>query len=156
MPTASLRTATLAEIADLEALQRRASLVWADTRDQLQAHPDAIEIPPEQVRQSCVRVAVDEDDALLGFSVVLPPAEPDDPAQLDGLFVEPDHMRGGIGRLLVDDAEHRARAAGWPCLAVVANPNALGFYERLGFTAGDLVATRFGPAVPMMLTIGPI
>ena len=52
--------------------------------------------------------------------------------ELDDLFVEPDSMGLGIGRLLVDDVASRAADAGADHVAVIANPNALGFYERSG------------------------
>ncbi len=70
--------------------------------------------------------------------------------ELDGLFVEPDLMRGGIGRLLVEDAVTRARAgAGVSRLEVTANPRALGFYERVGFVRVGEVPTQFGPGIRM-------
>ena len=45
-----------------------------------------------------MRVAVARDDSPIGFSVVIP----GDGAthELDGLFVEPGHMHGGVGRRL--------------------------------------------------------
>src|SRR5207249_421198 len=41
-------------------------------------------------------------DKLVGFSIVLPSGP--GRAELDGLFVEPDFMRRGIGRALLEDA----------------------------------------------------
>ena len=68
--------------------------------------------------------------------------------ELDGLFVEPDHLRCGIGRALVEDAVARAAALGGRCLEVTAGP-AQGFYERTGFYVIGNAQTRFGPAVRM-------
>src|SRR4051794_1393703 len=94
-----IRSARIEEAADLEALQRRASDVWAEYREQLAAHPEAIEVPIDAIHDGRVRVAVDASDRPLGFSVVLAPAA--GACELDGLFVEPQRMGSGVGRRLV-------------------------------------------------------
>jgi ribosomal protein S18 acetylase RimI-like enzyme len=59
----------------------------------------------------------------------------------------------GVGRLLVDDVASRAAAAGASWVDVIANPNALGFYERVGFTVTGETSTRFGRGVRMSLDL---
>jgi GNAT superfamily N-acetyltransferase len=142
----TLRDATAADRAALEALQRRSSDVWQQYREQLAANPDAIALPQAFIDNGWVRVAVADDDAPVGFSVVIPT----DGAvhELDGLFVEPALMRHGVGRALVEDAAARATNDSAACLEVIAGP-AQGFYERLDFTVIDHARTRFGPAVRM-------
>src|SRR5580704_9972155 len=54
-----LRTARADERLLVEGLQRRASLVWAEYRDAILAHPDAIELPPDQIEEGRVCVAED-------------------------------------------------------------------------------------------------
>jgi GNAT superfamily N-acetyltransferase len=130
----------------LEALQRRSSDVWEQYREQLAAHPDAIEVPAHLIENGWTRVAVTGSDAPVGFSVVIPGA--DGAHELDGLFVEPDHMRRGIGSLLVEDACERARKAGATRLEVTAGPAQV-FYEKLGFRVVGTVETRFARAVRM-------
>ena len=73
--------------------------------------------------------------------------------ELDDLFVEPDRMRGGIGRMLVHDLATRAAEAGASHVDVIANPNALGFYVRLGFAVTGQATTRFGDAFRMTLDL---
>jgi GNAT superfamily N-acetyltransferase len=68
--------------------------------------------------------------------------------ELDGLFVEPNHMRCGAGRALVEDAATRAAREGARSLQVTAGP-AQGFYARVGFQLVGTTQTRFGPAVRM-------
>jgi len=89
--------------------------------------------------------------ALAGFSVLLEPAAGG--CELDGLFVEPDRMRRGIGRLLIDDAVRIARSRGAQRIDVVANQQALAFYERMGFEYVGEAQTRFGPAPRMSLSL---
>lgn len=146
-----IRNATVAEAAGLEALQRRSSDVWEEYREQLATHSDAIELPQTFIDNGWVRVAAGDDDVPLGFSVVIP--TDDAVHELDGLFVEPDRLRSGIGRALVEDAVARASALGCRCLEVTAGP-AQGFYERTGFRVISEAQTRFGPAVRMRREIG--
>ena len=142
--TMRIRDARSTEAPALEALQRRSSDVWEDYREQLAAHPDAIEVPQSFIDNGWTRVAVAGDDTPTGFSVVIPG---DGPAhELDGLFVEPAHMHSGIGRALVEDAAERASREGATCLEVTAGP-AEGFYEKVGFRQIGAAQTRFGPAV---------
>ena len=141
-----IRDATAAERPGLEALQRRSSDVWEAYRGQLAANPDAIALPQSFIDNGWVRVAVGGDETPVGFSVVIP----GDGAvhELDGLFVEPDHMDSGIGRALVEDAAMRASEKAAACLEVTAGP-AQRFYENVGFTVIGDAQTRFGPAVRM-------
>ena len=136
----------------LEDLQRRASLVYDDYRQQLLDNPDVIELPRAQLADGHVRV-VEADGRPLGFAAVLPR---DGWFELDGLFVAPDHWRRGIGRALIGDACHRLAAQGGWRLETVANPRAEGFYERLGFRAVGMAETLFGPARRMVLEIQAI
>ena len=52
-----IRLARPEERDELEALQRRASLALGDYREQLEANPDAIELPLEQIERGEVTVA---------------------------------------------------------------------------------------------------
>lgn len=144
-----IRDALPTEAAALEALHRRSSDVWEEYRVQLAANPDAIEPPDQAIAEGRVRVAVDASRRLLGFSVVKPVE--DGRCELDDLFVEPESMGVGVGRLLVDDVAARAAAAGAASVDVIANPNALGFYERVGFESTGDASTRFGRGVRMSL-----
>ena len=136
----TLRLAQTSEHAELEELQRRASLEPPEYRDQLLAHPDAIHLPPAQIANGQVIVA-QIDDHIVGFVAVVGGA-------LDGLFVEPDLWRQGIGGDLVDAATHQARRKGL-ALKVIASPRARRFYESCRFSVEGEEQTRFGPALRM-------
>ena len=141
-----IRHATAEEAPTLEALQRRSSDVWEAYREQLAANPDAIELPQTFIDNGWVRVAVDDGETPIGFSVVVPKDRLVD--ELDGLFVEPAHMLCGVGRALVEDAAARASDEGAEYLEVTAGP-AEKFYENVGFYLVGSAQTRFGPAVRM-------
>jgi GNAT superfamily N-acetyltransferase len=139
-----IRDATATDGPMLEDLQRRASYVWEEYREQLAARPDVIALPAEYIANGWVRVAVDDEQVPIGFSVFIP--ERDGMHELDGLFVEPARMFGGIGRALVEDGLARAAKGGATSVEVTAGP-AQGFYEKVGFHLVGSTETLFGPAV---------
>jgi GNAT superfamily N-acetyltransferase len=145
----SIRYAVVAERASLEALQFRASVHATRYAEQLRAHPEVVAIPVQQIEDGVVRVA-ERHGCIAGFAILLPPMG--GTCELDAIFVEPDQMGTGVGRRLIDDAVVIARRWGARRIDVVANPDACGFYERLGFTGNDEVATRFGPGRRVRLT----
>jgi GNAT superfamily N-acetyltransferase len=135
-----IRLARPEEREQLEALQWRASLANEADRPHLEAHPDAIDLPAAQIANGQVWVA-DLDGNIAGFAALLD-------GELDGLFVEPELWRCGVGAALVETATHEARRNGL-ALSVIANPAARGFYERCGFSLEGEAQTRFGPALRM-------
>ncbi len=139
-----IRPAQPHERVELEALQWRASLATARHREDLLANPDAIDLPLEQIERGDVFVA-DLDGRVAGFGVL---RADEGVAELDGLFVEPNCWRQGVGSALVAEAAHRARRIGLT-LAVIAGLDARGFYERCGFSLEGDAETRFGPALRM-------
>lgn len=139
-----IRLARTDERDTLEDLQRRASLALEEYREQLEANPDAVHLPAEQLALGQVQVAV-AGGRVAGFAAVIISERA---AQLDGLFVEPELWGRGIGRALVDHAAHQARRNGLT-LSVTANPTAKTFYEKCGFTVEGETETRFGPALQM-------
>jgi GNAT superfamily N-acetyltransferase len=128
----------------LEALQWRASLANDEDRPHLEAQPDAIDLPQERVERGDVFVA-ESDGRVSGFAAIL---VEHGHVELDGLFVEPDQWRQGIGAALVEAAVHEARRRGL-ALMVIASRQARGFYERCGFAVEGEAQTRFGPALRM-------
>jgi GNAT superfamily N-acetyltransferase len=69
------------------------------------------------------------DGAVAGFYGFEP--EPDG-IGLDYMFVEPRLIGRGVGRALWDHAVAQARRLGYPALIVVSDPNAEGFYAKMG------------------------
>ena len=131
-------------------LQRRASLVWEEYREDLLAHSEAIDIPLAQFRKRRVRIAHIAGERI-GFSAVLPRGT--DFCELDGLFVEPAFWRRGVGRALIEDARRIALRHVTRAMEVTANPRAKAFYLKLGFVACGVVQTQFGPATRLACTL---
>src|SRR5436190_16378999 len=92
----TLRLARPEEHEALEELQRRASLANENDRPHLEAHPDAIHLPPAQIANGQVMVA-ELGGRVAGFAAVVG-------GELAGLFVHPDLWRHGVGAALVEEA----------------------------------------------------
>jgi len=149
---AAIRFATPEEREALGDLHRRSSMVWEEDRANLEAHPEVFGVPAEAIAEQRVRVAVGEEGEVLGFSGVADAGE--GVCELEGLFVEPAIMRAGVGTALVEDVATRHAAAGLREIVLTTGPRTFGFYESLGFTVGEPVATRFGPAARLRRRLG--
>jgi steroid delta-isomerase-like uncharacterized protein len=148
-PGVLVRTAAAGDLAALRAVFRRASLDNAGDREVLLAHPEVLVWSGEAIAGGRVRVAV-EDGALVGFATTVPVAGG---LELEDLFVEPDRMRRGLGRRLVEDVLEIARADGVEHVWVTANPHAMAFYTAVGFVPDGTAPTRFGPAPRLRLDV---
>jgi N-acetylglutamate synthase-like GNAT family acetyltransferase len=148
-----IRNAIASEKALLEGLQLRASLTNEGDREALLAHPDAIELPVEQIAAQDVFV-LEIGGLVAGFAALL--TRPDGDTELDGLFVDPDLRRRGAGRTLVEYSAQIARDRGSQALWVIGNPHAEGFYLSCGFSVIGQFETRFGPGIQMRKPLLPV
>jgi GNAT superfamily N-acetyltransferase len=100
--------------------------------------PAALGVAPEHIAAGDVWIATGADGQIAGVAAL---ASGDAPGTLDlnKLFIEPCHIRGGGGRALLAHAVAEARRRGAERLTILADPNAAGFYERNG-------AVRIGAA----------
>ncbi len=146
----TIRRAIPAERRTLEALQLRASLGNEGDRDALLRHPDAIDLPQEQIVAGGVFV-LEQDGAIVGFSAIMPRDDGD--TELDALFVEPSIQRQGIGRKLIEHCAEMARSTGSSALHVVGNTHAKQFYLACGFSIVGTFETRFGLGLLMRKTL---
>ncbi len=78
-----------------------------------------------------IEVVVGEADVPLGFCGRKP-------ARIEGLYVDPDWQRGGLGSQLLARAEAALLTAGATEITVDASRAALAFYERNGFESDHL------------------
>lgn len=77
--------------------------------------------------------------------------------ELDALFVEPEYIGTGIGRLLIEHAKNQATLDGGRTLVFQSDPNAKEFYKAVGATlTGEQESScfpgRFLPTFSISLT----
>ncbi|MCA1572544.1 MAG: GNAT family N-acetyltransferase [Chloroflexi bacterium] len=146
-----IRDATLDDLPDLRAVFRRASMSNEDDRPLFVEHPEFLELSDAAIREGRMRVAV-VDGEVVGFATTL--VGPD-AVELEDLFVDPDRMRHGIGRALIDDVRATTTAAGRSRVEVDGNRHALLFYSAVGFIEDGTVRLKHGVAIRMHLDVDP-
>jgi len=75
-----------------------------------------------------------------------------DPAKIRAMYVDPDHARRGIGRLIMNLCENAARAAGFAHVELMATLAGATLYRACGYSEIEPVAakTREGVIVPLI------
>lgn len=128
-PDVRLRPGKPGDAPALSALALRSKGYWGYDQDFLEACRSELAITPSEVVALRVTVATDATDRPLGFSTL--EGEPPD-GEVGKLFVEPDRIGSGLGRLLWSDVASRAAALGFRSLRIEADPGAAPFYEAMG------------------------
>ncbi|MTE22256.1 GNAT family N-acetyltransferase [Streptomyces sp. TRM43335] len=124
----SVRAALPEEAVRLSELAIRSKAHWGYDGAFVAACREELTLRPDEVTRRRTAVA-ERDGEILGFVTVegRPPH-----GSIGLMFVDPPAIGQGVGRLLFEDALHRARAAGFTRLSVDADPNAEGFYRAMG------------------------
>lgn len=150
MSRVEIRIAHPEDRLDLIELQRRASLASEDeeVRQKLQDNPDLIDLDEEMLANNEVLVA-ESGGRIVGFATII--AHDGNDAELEGLFVEPTEWRKGIGTALMHAIEREAAAWGASRMHVLANQNALAFYQAAGFSKIGDKRTDLGPVAVIMV-----
>jgi GNAT superfamily N-acetyltransferase len=127
----SIRLARLEEASALSELCVRSKATWGYDEAFMALARAVLQVSPEQIAPGDVWVATAADRGIAGI-VALGPSEQPDTLDLDKLFVEPQRIRTGVGRVLMAHAIDEARRRGAKRLTILSDPYAAGFYERNG------------------------
>ena len=104
-------------------------------------------LTPEFIERYPVHVGTDG-NALTGFYALL---FADADCELEHFWVVPGRIGAGVGRALFAHALERCRAIGARRLWITADPNAEGFYRRMGARrVGEVPSTPAGRTLPRL------
>jgi GNAT superfamily N-acetyltransferase len=93
-------------------------------------------------------LVAEADGRTVGFATLISEG---DLCVLDDLWLEPDWLGRGLGSKLFEACTDRARQLGAKRLEWEAEPNAVGFYEKMGARyLRDSEPTQFGRVIPVM------
>lgn len=102
---------------------------------------------PELIERFPVYVAGDGDAIMGVYALVFAGAD----CELEHFWVAPARMGAGVGRALFAHAVERCRAIGARRLWITADPNAEGFYARMGARrVGEVPSTPAGRTLPRL------
>jgi GNAT superfamily N-acetyltransferase len=88
---------------------------------------------------------------IVGFAAVLAGCDGD--VDLDGLFVDPELWRTGVGKALIDQCVRHACEHDAQALHVIGNPHARRFCVACEFEIAGAVDTQFGPGLSMKMAV---
>lgn len=125
----TIRSATPEEAATLSDIAVRAKAHWGYSKEQLDSWTkEFLTVSSDYIRNNHVWVAVNGAE-ILGVSGV---RIHDDMAELDHLWVAPAYIGRGVGKRLFLYAAKMTNELGCSELVFTSDPNADGFYQKLG------------------------
>ena len=136
----AIRRARPGEAEQLSSLARRSKAHWGYDPEFLRRATAELTITSLAITEHQVWV-IENDGRIIGFYRVIP----GEPAVLEDLWLEPEAIGSGHGRRLWEHAVGVARAGGASAMELDAEPNAMGFYERMGAVRVGVTAS---PVVP--------
>jgi N-acetylglutamate synthase-like GNAT family acetyltransferase len=123
-----IRRATPDEAEALTALAHAAKRHWGYPEDWIDQWRTDLTITSDFIAANEVFVAIVDNEIAGCCALVLS----EELSELEHMWIDPKHMRKGIGRALFEHAKRRAEELGWKMLELSADPNAESFYERMG------------------------
>ena len=137
----NLRQPDVSELPALSTLCIRSKAHWGYDEVFMEACREELTLQPS-VLEDGETIIAEEDNEMLGIAKV---ALSNDTAELDLLYVSPDAMGKGVGRLLIDWSLQSARSNNATVLSIVADPHAVEFYKKMG---GRQVGTSPSESIP--------
>jgi GNAT superfamily N-acetyltransferase len=123
-----LREPKLSELPALTSLCQRSKAHWGYPRDMLKAFADELTVTPENLAEDAIMLAEDK----RGLAGVVQVSKQGDDAVLEKLFVEPERLGEGTGKILYVWACRVARENGAKHLVIDSDPDAATFYQHMG------------------------
>ena len=126
--TLAFREANPGEAELLTALARKSKAGWGYPAAWQEAWASSLLVTPDYMEREVVRVAVRGGD-VIGFYALV---RREGGWLLDHFWVDPRWQGRGVGRSMFEHAVQHVRAAGPGVVVIEADPNAAGFYARMG------------------------
>jgi len=158
-PVPGVRPARVQEASELSDLCVRSKAVWGYDETFMALVRAALEVRPEHIDAGDVWVATAADGSIAGI-VALGPSDQPGTLDLEKLFVAPQRIRNGVGRMLLAYAMAEARRRGARRLTILSDPYAAAFYEcsgaiRIGAAPSDAIPGRMLPLFEIRLAPTP-
>ena len=145
--TVTIRRADSSEAEQLTAIAHAAKRHWGYPEKWIEQWQTDLTITPEFITDNEVFVAIVNDSIAGCCALVVTGAL----AEIEHMWIKPEHMGSGVGRALFEHARERARELQLPMLELSADPNAEGFYERMGAKRiADIPASMNGAAARVL------
>ena len=127
-PVVKIRRASSEDAASLTAIAHEAKRHWGYPEHWITHWESDLTISPEYIEINQAYVAEDDGQALGFYTLLLK----GDKAELDHMWVKPEHMGPGVGRQLFIHAMRTAASKDIAKVEILSDPNAEGFYKKMG------------------------
>lgn len=146
--TPRIRRARAAEAAALTRIAYAAKRHWGYGDELMRLWTADLTVTEELVSAQPVYVAV-RAARLVGFYAL---SREGDLFELEHMWVDPPHLGTGIGTRLFDHAAATARSLGGVTMRIASDPNAEGFYRRMGARrVGEVASSPVGRMLPLLI-----
>jgi predicted GNAT family N-acyltransferase len=147
----TIRRSSPEEARTLSEIARGAKQYWGYPEHWLKRWESDLTISEDFIRNNHVYVA-ERDQQICGFYALCVNGSR---AELEHMWVAPAYIGSGVGKELFLDAMDRSTTMNVRQIDITADPNAAGFYERMGATrTGDVVSEMDGePRILPRMTI---
>ena len=148
-----IRRAKPEEAAVLTEIAHAAKRHWGYPENWIQHWRADLTITPEFVAQNEMYVAMNGEEIVGCCAIVFSESV----TELEHMWIRPQHMGAGVGRALFLHVKERAASLNIPALEISSDPNAEGFYERMGAKRiGEVRSELEGkPRVLPRMTVNP-
>ncbi|WP_223788356.1 GNAT family N-acetyltransferase [Marinicella meishanensis] len=126
-----IRPAQPAQAPVLSDLAQRSKAHWGYPADFMQAVVAELTYSPESIRRHPTQVLMDGEQVLGFYQLQATSAEA---VELEALFVDPQHLRQGLGGKLFRHAVLWAQSQGFQEMTIQSDPHAAAFYAIQGCT----------------------
>jgi N-acetylglutamate synthase-like GNAT family acetyltransferase len=123
-----IRRAQPDEASVLSEIALAAKRYWGYPENWIQHWKDDLTIRSEFITNNEMYVAIVGEEIAGCCAIVLSGSL----AELEHMWIRPEHMGSGVGRALFLHAKERATSLKVPALEISSDPNAEGFYQRMG------------------------
>jgi GNAT superfamily N-acetyltransferase len=141
-------SANTADAKILTEIALKSKAIWNYTEEQLKNWTDDLTVSKKMIRDLIVFKFM-FDDIIIGFYILNPPELKK--IELEFLFVLPEFIGKGIGNQLIQHAFSYAKNLKCSEITLIADPNAVPFYESKGFKTIDKIQSSiFNRYLPVM------
>jgi N-acetylglutamate synthase-like GNAT family acetyltransferase len=126
-----IRRAKPDEAAALTEIAHAAKRHWGYPEKWIERWKEDLTMTPEFVASNEVFVAMADEEIAGCCAIVL---GRNSIGELEHMWIKPEHIGTGVGRALFIHVKKRAKDLGLPALELSSDPNAEGFYQRMGAT----------------------
>lgn len=132
----------------LTSITKKSKAYWGFSEDVLKGWEPVLTVTKDYIEKNEV-VKLVQNEQIIGYYSYFAPD--DKTIKLDNMFILPEFIGKGLGKILMNDFLNQAKQSGVAKITLDAEPRAENFYKRFGFeTIGQLESSIKDRYLPIM------